>query len=215
MLEMRQVHHIAIGKPKEMMVSNRSKMMTGIEKTGVLEAHLTLQGFTGDGPFNMKHHGGPDRTVCIFPIEHYAYFEEKFQKTLPKSAFGENLMVSGMLEKDVSIGDVFQIGEAIIQVTEARNPCSTIAKYNHMPELYKEVQRTGFTGYLCRTIQEGTIKKGDEVTLLEADSHHVTVSYCHDMVLHRKGERADFEKIMAVTALSERYYAALQKKLER
>ncbi|WP_088809546.1 MULTISPECIES: MOSC domain-containing protein [unclassified Listeria] len=211
---MRKVHHVAIGKPKELAFSSKSKMMTGIEKTSVLEAQLTFQGFVGDGPFNMKHHGGPDRTVCVFPVEHYAYFEEKFQKKLPKSAFGENLMVSGMLEKDVAIGDIFQIGEAVIQVTEARNPCSTIGKYNHMPELYKEVQQTGFTGYLCRTIQEGKIQQLDEVILLEADAHQVTVAYCHEMVLHKKGAKADFERIAAVKALSERYYESLQKKLQ-
>ncbi len=213
MLEMRKVHHVAIGKPKELLFSGKSKMMTGIEKKVVSESWLTFQGFTGDGPFNLKHHGGPDRTVCVFPVEHYAYFEKKFQKKLPKSAFGENLMVSGMLEKDVSIGDVFQIGEAIIQITEARNPCSTIAKYNHMPELYKEVQRTGYTGYLCRTIKEGKIQQLDEVILLEADAHQVTVAYCHEMVLHKKGTKADFEKIAAVPALSRRYYESLQKKM--
>ncbi|EUJ32049.1 MOSC domain-containing protein [Listeria floridensis FSL S10-1187] len=193
---MAKVEHLGIGKPKDLELSNNKKMMTGIEKQSVVAAKLTFDGFLGDGPFNMKYHGGPDRTVCVFPAEHYLYFEEKFGEKLLESAFGENITASGMLERDVAIGDIFQIGTAVIQITEARNPCSTIAKYNRMPELYQEVRRTGYTGFLCRTIREGEIKTGDSIVLLESEPHHVTVEYCHMMVLHKKGGNAEFSKIL-------------------
>ncbi|WP_099222404.1 MOSC domain-containing protein [Listeria costaricensis] len=212
----RQIEHVAIGMPKEMAFGEGKSMMTGIEKRAVEEAYLTQDGFLNDQPYNKKYHGGPDRAVCLYPLEHYAFFEQIFQKKLPKSAFGENLIVSGMLEKDVAIGDIFQAGQAVFQVTEARNPCSTIAKYHHMPELYKKVTETSFTGYLARTIQEGEIHRGDQVTLLEKGKDpDVTVAYCHEMILHGKGRKQELSRILAVEELSVRYRLHVEKKLTR
>ncbi|WP_239254658.1 MOSC domain-containing protein [Listeria ilorinensis] len=212
----RLIKHVAIGMPKEMIFENGKSMMTGIEKGAVEQAYLTKDGFMDDRPYNKKYHGGPDRAVCLFPHEHYAFFERIFQKTLPKSAFGENLIVSGMLEKDVAIGDIFQAGQAIFQISEARNPCSTIAKYHHMPELYKKVTETGFTGYLARTLKEGEICCGDQVMLLEkAKDPDVTVAYCHEMVLHGKGRGKELARILAVDALSVRYRLSVEKKRAR
>ncbi|WP_163654418.1 MOSC domain-containing protein [Listeria sp. PSOL-1] len=210
----RRIVHLAVGKPKEMTFQSDQNMMTGIKKQAVKEAFLTEEGFQNDGSFHLKYHGGPDRTVCIFPAEHYVLFEETFQKKLPDAAFGENLTVTNMLETDVAIGDLFQAGDAVFQVTEARNPCSTIAKYNAMPELYEMVRKTGYTGYLCRTIRSGKIQLGDELVRLKQDPHQITVSYCHEMILHRKGDLAAFKRILAVPALSERYRAAVEKKLK-
>ena len=55
-----------------------------------------------------------------------------------------------MLEKDVYIGDIFRIGEAVIQIIQGRIPCSTITKRTNNPSLLKRMVQTGFTGYLCR-----------------------------------------------------------------
>lgn len=55
-----------------------------------------------------------------------------------------------MLEKDVHIGDIFRLGEAVIQITQGRVPCSTITKRTNNPFLLKRMVQTGFTGYLCR-----------------------------------------------------------------
>ncbi|MEN2667014.1 MOSC domain-containing protein [Listeria aquatica] len=109
---MGQVLGLAVGKPNEMDIGRNKTMMTGIGKEQVEEAMLRFAGFDGDASFDLKHHGGLDRSVCIFPKEHYSYFEEKFNRILLPGAFGENLTVSGLLEQDVAIGDVFQVGEA-------------------------------------------------------------------------------------------------------
>ncbi|EUJ44289.1 MOSC domain-containing protein [Listeria riparia] len=196
---------LAIGEPKEMAIGRNRTMMTGIMKQQVPKAMLTQYGFVNDASHDLKHHGGVDRTVCIYPAEHYARWNEQFQITLPDAAFGENLTVTGLLEKDVCIGDVFRVGGAIIQVTEARNPCSTIGKRNELSELFKEVRNTGYTGYLCRTIEVGEIQLGDELICLERPDDLVTVAFCHDKVLHGQGTVDDLIRILEVEALAERY----------
>ncbi|UHP09512.1 MOSC domain-containing protein [Listeria marthii] len=211
----RKIIHLAVGKPKELALPNNKRMMTGIEKKLVKTAQLTMNGFENDAPHNLKYHGGIDRTVCIYPYEHYAKWAEMFGEELQITAFGENLIVTNMLENTVQIGDKFQIGETIIQVTEARNPCSTIEKFNAIPNLYKTIHETGLTGYLCRTITPGEIKETDEIKQIHQESHGVTVAFCHEKVLHKKGTNEDFERILAVEALSERYRDQVEKRIKK
>ncbi|MDT0017561.1 MOSC domain-containing protein [Listeria swaminathanii] len=211
----RKIIHLAVGKPKELALPNNKRVMTGIEKKLVKTAQLTMNGFENDAPHNLKYHGGVDRTVCIYPYEHYAKLAEMFGEELQITAFGENLIVTNMLENTVQIGDKFQIGETIIQVTEARNPCSTIEKFNAIPNLYKTIHETGLTGYLCRTITPGEIKETDEIKQIHQESHGVTVAFCHEKVLHKKGTNEDFERILAVEALSERYRDQVEKRIKK
>ncbi|EUJ24410.1 MOSC domain [Listeria grandensis FSL F6-0971] len=201
----REIVGLAIGEPKEMPVGKKKSMMTGIIKQPVEKAMLTQYGFVNDSSHDLRHHGGPDRTVCIYPAEHYTRWNEQFQIALPHAAFGENLTVTNMLEKDVCIGDVFRIGRAIIQVTEARNPCTTIGKRNDLSELFKEVRNTGFTGYLCRTIEVGEICLGDKLECIERPDDLVTVAFCHENILHGYGTEEELIRILEVEALSERY----------
>ena len=62
-----------------------------------------------------------------------------------------------MLEADICIGDIYKIGNAIIQVTQGRVPCSTIDKYAEANILLKRLIETGYTGFLARVLEEGTI----------------------------------------------------------
>ena len=64
-----------------------------------------------------------------------------------------------MLEKDVYIGDIFRIGEAVIQITQGRIPCSTITKRTNNPSLLKRMVQTGFTGYLCRVLRRRSVSE--------------------------------------------------------
>ena len=64
--------------------------------------------------------------MCI--SEHYLLWEKEFKNSLPSSTFGENLTLTNMLEKDICIGDIFRLGDAVIQITQGRIPCSTITK---------------------------------------------------------------------------------------
>ncbi|EQC1984488.1 MOSC domain-containing protein [Listeria innocua] len=210
-----KIIHLAVGKPKNLILPNNKRMMTGIEKKLVKKAQLTMNGFENDAPHNLKYHGGVDRTVCIYPYEHYAKWAEMFGEELQVTAFGENLIVTNMLESTVQIGDKFQIGETVIQVTEARNPCSTIEKFNGIPNLYKAIRETGLTGYLCRTITPGEISESAEMKQIHQESHGVTVAFCHEKVLHKKGTQEDFERILAVQALSERYRNQVEKLIKK
>ena len=104
------------------------EITSGICKQPVTkELFLTKMGFEGDGVADLKHHGGLDKAVCVYSIDHYPYWEEVLGIKMSYAAFGENLSVSNLHEDEVCIGDVFKLGEAIVQVSQPRQPCRTLA----------------------------------------------------------------------------------------
>lgn len=207
-----KIHTLAVGMPKEMHYSNERSMVTGIKKHEVPEVYLTALGFEGDDVADKKHHGGPDRAVCLYPAEHYIQWEEELGKKLPKSAFGENLTVTNMLEADVCIGDVYKVGDAVIQITQGRIPCSTIDKYTEVNTLLKRLIETGYTGYLARVLQEGTIRADSKMELVKRHPACISILHCNDVYFKNKDAHA-MKRIQAVDALAEDWKQKLGKRI--
>ena len=207
--------HFSIGKPKQIQYNEDKEMTTGICKELTDEAFLSKDGFRGDGVADLRFHGGPDRAVCVYPHEHYALWEQEFQTTLPSSTFGENITVTDMLERDVFIGDTYQLGEAIIQVTQARIPCSTISKRLGIPGILPRIVATGYTGYLCRVLQEGIVRKDSQIKLLERHPNQVSVLFSNEIYFHRRKDTEALEKILAVPELAEVWREQLTDRLAK
>lgn len=207
-----KLENFSIGKPKEMRYGQDKEVLTGICKETVQEAFLTVGGFRGDGVADLRHHGGLDRAVCVYPYEHYALWEKEFGGTLPKSTFGENLTVSNMLECDVHIGDIFQVGGAVIQVTQSRIPCSTITKRTGLPLILKRMIETGYTGYLCRVLEEGMVRSDSEITLLQTDPARVSVLFTNETYFHQAKDHSAVKKILEVDALAVKWREGLEKR---
>ncbi|GGI18033.1 MOSC domain-containing protein [Gottfriedia solisilvae] len=205
--------NFAVGLPSKMHFGEDKEMVTAICKEKVEECYLSKEGFRGDGVANLKYHGGPDRAVCVYPYEHYSLWEKEFQVSLPPAAFGENITVTNMLEQDVCIGDVYQIGDAIVQVTQGRIPCSTITNRTNV-EL-KRIVETGFTGYFCRVIKEGIIRKDSKVELLEQQKNRVSILYTNEVYFHNPMDVEGIKKILEVPELAEDWRSRLTARLEK
>lgn len=205
----------SIGLPKTIKHGENKEMISAICKEQVDEAYLTKDGFRGDGVADHKFHGGPDRAVCIYPYEHYALWEQEFQTKLPESAFGENITVGNMLEKEVHIGDVFQIGEAVIQVTQGRVPCSTISKRTNLPGLLKRIIETGYTGYLCRVLEEGIVKKDSTIRLVERHPQAVSIMFGNELYFHRPKDIEGMKKMMGIPELADDWKVTLLKRIDK
>ncbi|PEF77326.1 MOSC domain-containing protein [Bacillus pseudomycoides] len=207
--------HFSIGKPKQMQYGENKEMTTGICKELTEEAFLSKDGFLGDGVADLRFHGGPDRAVCVYPYEHYALWKQEFQTTLPPSAFGENITVTNMLEHDIFIGDTYQLGEAVIQITQGRIPCSTISKRVGIPGILPRIVETGYTGYLCRVLQEGVVRKDSQMKLLERHPNQVSILFSNEVYFHRRKDTEAMEKIIAVPELTEAWREQLVDRLAK
>lgn len=210
-----ELKNLSIGLPKKMNYGTDKELETGICKETVEEVYLTKDGFRGDGVADLRHHGGLDRAVCVYPYEHYALWEQEFNTPLPRAAFGENITVTHMLEQDVHIGDVFRLGDAIIQVTQGRIPCSTITKRTDLPPLLKGMVDTGFTGYLCRVLEEGIVRKDSTITLVESHPLQVSILLANQIYFHRPKDIEGIQQVLAIQELAQDWRERLTKRLEK
>ncbi|MGC5325025.1 MOSC domain-containing protein [Brevibacillus sp. SYSU BS000544] len=203
-----------VGLP-QLLTYEGGEILTGITKAPVQgPIFLSSLNFDGDAQADLQFHGGVDKAICVYPHEHYPYWEQNLNRALGFAAFGENLTVSGLLEKDVCIGDKFQLGEAVVQVSQPRQPCHKLAKKYNVSDLPVRVQDTMFTGYYFRVLQEGNVTTDSDIRLLERDPHGITVEFANQIMHHDKKNRAGAEQILAVEGLSTSWRNTLNKRLE-
>lgn len=208
-----QMRTLATGIPQKIDTAKGRELITGICKKTIEEVFLTVDGFSGDDVADKKHHGGPDRAVCMYPHEHYALWNNEFECVLPSAAFGENITASGMTESEVCIGDVFTLGDAVIQVTQGRIPCSTIDQRLGFPVM-KHMIQTGFTGYLCRVLKEGLVRSDDKIGLHTKDPHGVTVLEGNTTYFHNPKDVEEIQRVLSIEALADDWREKFGKRLE-
>lgn len=122
----------------------------------------------GDGQADLRVHGGRNRAVLAYGASRYPVWREELNlPDLPYGAFGENFTVSELTEENVCIGDIYQIGEARLQVTQPRQPCWKQARRWGIKDLTARVQEKRQGGWYHRVLQEGCVEAGIPVTLLE------------------------------------------------
>lgn len=115
----------------------------------------------GDEQADLRVHGGPDKAVCAYPLEHYVWWREALDRPeMEPGAFGENFSVAGQSEADVCIGDRYEVGDALVEVSQPRTPCHKLARRWDVPRLSQAVLTSGWTGWYLRVIREGAVRAG-------------------------------------------------------
>ena len=127
-------------------------------------------GLVGDQQADLRVHGGADKAVYCYPIEHYARWREMLrgkEDLLVPGGFGENLTTQGLDEGQVCVGDIFQIGRARVQVTQPRQPCFKLALRFEDPQMIKAMVRNGLSGWYLRVLEPGSLEAGASIELLD------------------------------------------------
>ena len=198
-----KIKSLNIGMPRQEIFSGK-KITTGLCKQPTTkETPLTVAGFVGDDSHDTKHHGGEDKAVCAYSIDHYPYWQEILGSKLPEAPFGENLAISGIKEEDICIGDIFAVGSATLQISQPRQPCKTLAARFARNDFVKLVVDSGFTGFYFRVLQEGSIKAGDHITLIEKDPLGITVTFANRTYHHDRHNKTAIKQVLEVPALSD------------
>ena len=140
----------------------------GVPKRAVAEAHVGTNGLDGDAVNHPKVHGGPERAVCLFPVELIRELQEEGHPIFP-GAIGENLTTAGLAWDALAPDAVLDIGEVQIQLTTRVEPCNTIADAFKDGQ-FKRVQPKrvpGETRWYARVLREGTVRAGDPIVVRE------------------------------------------------
>ncbi|EEM96400.1 MOSC domain-containing protein [Bacillus thuringiensis] len=208
-----QLLSLNIGLPKEVTYGGKV-IHTGINKKQVKEpVYLSFVKFNGDGQADLVHHGGVDKAVCVYTGDHYPYWEKELNQDLVYGAFGENITVSGMREEDVCIGDTFELGQAIVQVTQPRQPCFKLAKKYNIPKLPLYFQETGYTGFYFRVLKEGWVSSVDTLKRLQSDPKGVSVAFANRIMHKEKQNIEGIKRILEVNALSSSWRKSFEKRI--
>ena len=204
---------INVGLPRE--ITHRGQAITtGIFKAPVAgTVRLGRLNLAGDGQADLRVHGGADKAVYVYPFEHYAFWAgELGRHDFSHGQFGENFTTTGLLEDGVCIGDVFEIGEARVQVTQPRTPCFKLGirmAEKDFPARFTAANRTGF--YL-RVLEEGRVAAGDAIERIERAAHSMNVRDVFRL-RHVGGTRAEYERAARLPGLASSWRGAFEKRL--
>jgi len=155
------------------------KVASGIVKTPVQGPTLLgINGLATDQQGDRKNHGGRDKAVHHYSIDHYPIWSQEIgtRDVLNRpGAFGENFSSTGLDERQVAVGDVFRVGGAILQVSQGRQPCWKLNQRFDVPDMALRVQQSGRTGWYYRVLQQGLVAPGDELVPLDRPSPEWTI----------------------------------------
>ena len=209
---------IQVGLPKTLGTSGASDPMDQEWTTGFFKESVSgsvwvgTTNLAGDGQADLRVHGGSDKAINVYPFEHYAFWlDELDNKELTNGAFGENLTVAGILETDACIGDIFELGGALVQISQPRQPCWKLSRRWRIQDLVAQVVRTGRTGWYFRVLREGNIQAGAALVLVERPYPEWTVTVANNIMLHRKENYVAAHALAECPALSASWKATLSR----
>jgi MOSC domain-containing protein YiiM len=129
----------------------------------------------GDRQSDLSVHGGEYKAVYAYAAEHYDWWRNALGRALEPANFGENLTIRDFDEAAVSIGDVFQVGDAELEAAAPRLPCFKLGLRFGDPHMVKEFAEAGRFGIYFRVVKEGVLSAGDALERIHADPHGLPV----------------------------------------
>ena len=190
---------------------------TGIFKEPVNgRVMLRTLNLDGDRQIDLKGHGGPYKAVCVYSIEQY----ERWQKELERDdfrhgQFGENFTVDGLPDDETHVGDMFRIGNTLVQVTQPRVPCYRLGIKMGSPDFPKRFLQSNRVGFYMRVLQEGEVGAGDVIELVETDPQRMTVEEMNRLLYFDIKNVNDATRALRIDALSSGWRGSFEQRLEK
>jgi MOSC domain-containing protein YiiM len=187
-------------------------------------------GLAGDAQKERRFHGGPTKAVLVYAAAHYADWQpvlaahaaehadalRAMSRDVDASAvgfgaFGENIVVDGLDEHTVFLGDVWQMGTCRLQITEPRGPCGTLTRRWMRPELLAEVRASSRAGWYNAVSESGSVAFGDAVTLVSRTQDEWSIARLFQLIERRTVARRDVQALLESPAITD----ALRERFER
>lgn len=207
------VYAISTGKIKDLDYGQKCEMLSALNKVPFSgKMWLSNTGFVEDEQA-YKDHGGPHKAVCTFSKANYTMYQEDLAHLPEYAMFGENLTLEDLDESEVYYGNQYQLGEALIEVSEMREPCWKIQTKYDIPDLVKRMSRSGKTGFYFRVLKEGYVSANDNLELIkEAEtSTRLSVQELNDIYYNDRKNVERLDYALQNPYLSEKRLDKLQK----
>jgi ferredoxin-NADP reductase/MOSC domain-containing protein YiiM/ferredoxin len=194
---------VNVGMPKDVTWRGRT-VFTGVFKDSVPGPRRVRKlNVDGDGQGDLAGHGGETRAVFVYQMDSYRYWQRELGRSdFVYGQFGENFTVEGLCDNEVYIGDRYQIGSAVFEVTQPRVTCYRVGlRMNdaRIPALLVSHRRPGF---YFRVLEEGEVEAGDEIVKLESGPEQMTVAEVDGLLYLPGHPRQQLLRALRIPALS-------------
>ena len=168
------------------------------------ELSVTKNGLEGDRQADLLAHGGINKAIYAYSYKHYEYWGNFLRKDFSEEygLVGENLTIDDFDEKNIFIGDEFRISKAILKVTQPRIPCYKISIKMNEKNFMKYFIEHNYLGIYMKVINDGIIKKGDEIELTYREPNSMTV-YDISMLLFADNNVEKMKKAASLACLTD------------
>lgn len=213
------IRSIQVGLPKDDHPEGLEDLSPQPWTTGIFKRpvrgpiHLQQLNLDGDGQADLIHHGGLDKAICVYPSEHWFHWSSILpQQQLMGGEFGENFTLEGLTEADVCIGDIFSVGSAVVQISQPRQPCWKLARRWQIKDLAVQVERTGFTGWYFRVLQEGLVESNLSLRLMDRPFPEWTITTANRIMHHERENLKAAEHLSLCPLLSSSWQHTLRQR---
>jgi ferredoxin-NADP reductase/MOSC domain-containing protein YiiM len=194
---------VNVGLPRDIDWKGRI-VRTGIWKDPVPgRRRVRRLNLEGDGQGDLAGHGGEQRAVFVYQIESYRYWQEQLRRTdFVYGQFSENLTVEGLPDDEVCMGDRYQIGSALFEVTQPRVTCYRVGIRMNEPRMPALLTSSGRPGFYFRVLEEGEVGAGDAIVKVEEAAVRMTVAEINALLYSPHHPRERLAQALRIEALS-------------
>jgi MOSC domain-containing protein YiiM len=211
------IHTLLVGQPQTI-TDERGTWRSAIFRspvTGTVE--LTQRGLAGDQVGDTANHGSPDQAVCCHPLEHYDAWNAEYDLATPPTmlgpgSVGENWTLADAGESSLHVGDIFAVGDARVQISGPRFPCTKQERKLKLPGFHRRTIETLRTGFYLRVLTPGTVQAGDSLTLEARPCPDVSLLAVNRCV-HQAFDPAFARRLLATPELATGWKRILSTKL--
>ena len=214
---------IQIGRPQSFPADDAQPLSKKPWRTAFFKTPITglvevgPEGIKGDGQADLKHHGGVDKAICAYSVQHFEYWKNQLDRTdFGAGGFGENFSVEGLDESDVAIGDRWKIGTVTFEISQPRQPCWKLARRWQVKSMTPQSIKTGKTGWYLRTIEPGKLRAGDEInvqTFVSSQHSRITIAEANDIFYRKQADKDATRRLISMPPLSQAWRTELQNRL--
>jgi MOSC domain-containing protein YiiM/ferredoxin-NADP reductase/ferredoxin len=206
---------VNVGLPRDIAWKGRT-VHSGIWKTPVRgRCRVGRLKLDGDGQGDLAGHGGEQRAVFVYQIESYRHWQDQLKRTdFVHGQFGENFTIEGLPDDAVCIGDRYQIGSALFEITQPRVTCYRVGIRMNEPRMPALLTSSGRPGFYFRVLQEGEVGAGDEIVKVGETKERMTVAEINALIYSPNHPRDRLERASRVAALSPGWRSSIEALLQ-
>lgn len=194
---------------------NGEQIQTGIYKTPTDDSiYLGKETVKGDEVSDRNVHGGEYKACYLFSTDHYDYWKNLYPDLdWNWGMFGENLTISDLDESKIMVGDIYKIGQTMIQVTQPREPCFKFGVKFGTQKVLKQFIDYGYPGTYVRVLNEGFVNVNDSLELLTRSEPSLSVKDLFDLLFLKSKNKELLKIAISSESLPERKRQKLSKLL--